>query len=196
MEQSNDNVEPEEDDDVMDLDPKTRNRKSMLRPKSSKSSKKAISRKESLLSIKKGERHSETDDGEEGELLIRDENDADAKRVDLDPVSQRSPDPTTIPNRDDTHSKPREQFRVKMMNHTIPSYEPQGPGDAWTCAFDGCNYKVYQARALASKEMIKAHFIDHAEKAQEQLDLIQNESRPYLSVQYATPLFSFSRSHS
>ena len=66
-------------------------------------------------------------------------------------------------------------------NNPLPSYyEPHGPGDTWQCPYDGCVYKVWDARKPASVEMIKKHFVTtHASNAE---DLIYQESKPWVSV--------------
>ena len=67
-------------------------------------------------------------------------------------------------------------------NNLLPSYyEPQGPGNTWTCPYGGCSYKVWEAREGPSIEMIKEHFVDtHAGKA---ADLVNEERRPWTSVE-------------
>jgi hypothetical protein len=65
----------------------------------------------------------------------------------------------------------------------VPAYyEPHGPGDTWTCPYDGCNFKVWEGRKPKSLEMMKNHFGDtHANPME---DLIHSESRPWSGVSH------------
>ena len=71
---------------------------------------------------------------------------------------------------------------LDIFTEPMPSFEPQGPGDTWTCCFDGCNHKVYGASTPESRGLIKEHYRSHAHECQAQIDLVQKEERPYLPV--------------
>lgn len=80
-------------------------------------------------------------------------------------------------------SKPSKTDPVPYIKEEpLPSYKPQGPGDTWTCTFDGCIHRIYGATAPASRELIKEHYRGHAVSAQAQMDLVYKEERPYLPV--------------
>jgi hypothetical protein len=65
----------------------------------------------------------------------------------------------------------------------LPSYyEPRGPGDTWTCPYDGCDHQVWDARAAESIKMISDHFEKVHEGAAE--EVVNQESRPWVSVGY------------
>lgn len=70
----------------------------------------------------------------------------------------------------------------KILEQSPPSFTPQGPGDTWTCAVDGCNYKVYQAREAYSQQMIHEHFKGHNFEARDKFDLVLKEERPHLPI--------------
>lgn len=55
-----------------------------------------------------------------------------------------------------------EAAQPKIVEKPIPSYEPQGPGDTWTCNIDGCTYPVYAARTAQGRSLIKDHYHSHA----------------------------------
>lgn len=75
--------------------------------------------------------------------------------------------------------------KVRHADSLLPAYfEPRGYGDEWKCSYDNCNHKVWEARHPDSVEMIKQHFlITHRGNAH---DLINQESRPWLSVKYVS----------
>lgn len=61
-------------------------------------------------------------------------------------------------------------------------YEPQGPGDSWSCPYEGCNTEVWAARTPDSISLINDHFTkSHAGTAEE---LILSQCRPWLSVDH------------
>lgn len=147
-----------------------RKTKSILRPKGSKFSKKNNRRRQSLSAI--------VDDGE-------------ATSAAEDGLPQPSPlaavaprEPPREPPRDSTYPYylPRKVTEVKMVSYDIPTDQPQGPGDLWTCNFQNCNHRVHQASKPKGKAQIKEHFQNHARQAQEKIDLALSESRPYLPV--------------
>lgn len=70
----------------------------------------------------------------------------------------------------------------KILEKSPPSFTPQGPDDTWTCAVDGCNYKVYQAREAYSQQMIDEHLKGHNFGARDKLDLVLKEERPHLPI--------------
>ena len=77
---------------------------------------------------------------------------------------------------------PRKYLELRVVEYDLPSTEPQGPGNLWTCTFEGCSYRVHEASKPDGKARIMEHFKTHATRAQEKIDLALNESRPYLPV--------------
>ena len=77
---------------------------------------------------------------------------------------------------------PRKYLELKVVDYDLPSTEPQGPGDLWTCTFESCFHRVHEASKLDGKARIMEHFDTHATQAREKIDLALNESRPYLPV--------------
>ena len=80
---------------------------------------------------------------------------------------------------------PRKFLELKVVEHNVYSMEPQGPGDLWTCPFEGCAHRVHKASSNEGKELIRAHFKTHDSLAEDKINLALNESRPYLPVKYA-----------
>ncbi|KAI4243573.1 MAG: hypothetical protein L6R40_003396 [Gallowayella cf. fulva] len=146
-----------------------RKSRSILQPKGSKCSKKTAGRRRSLPSIVDG-----PGDGEESEEELDDEI-AQPEPSPLAAVSQREQPPYP-------YHAPRETIEVEMVAYDIPSDQPQGPGDLWTCQFENCNQRVHEASKPKGKAQIKSHFQEHARRAQEKIDLALAESRPYLPV--------------
>lgn len=95
------------------------------------------------------------------------------------PPAVASPDPDDPPS---PTFLPRKYLELKVVEYDLPSKEPQGPGDLWTCTFEGCFHRVHEAPTRGGKKRIKEHFKTHATQAQEKIDLAINESRPYLPV--------------
>lgn len=88
-------------------------------------------------------------------------------------------------------TRPHRYLELKLERFELPSTEPQGPGDLWTCAFRGCGKREHEASTAEGQERINLHFQFHAEQAQELIDLAKQESRPYLPVKYGfVPSFS------
>ncbi|KAI4086296.1 MAG: hypothetical protein LQ344_007665 [Seirophora lacunosa] len=154
-----------------------RKSKSILRPKGSKFSKKNAGRRPSLPTLVGDiERLNSISDSE-------------------DEVSEASP-LAAVATRESPPGFPREALRessypcyeprkfkeVKMVSYDVPSDQPQGPGDLWTCAFENCNRRVHEASKPKGKAQIREHFQDHARQAQEKIDLALSEARPYLPV--------------
>ncbi|KAL8722948.1 MAG: hypothetical protein Q9225_000640 [Loekoesia sp. 1 TL-2023] len=142
-----------------------RKSKSILQPKGSKFSKKTAGRRQSLPA---------TTDGKE---------EANAESIDEDELPEPSPLAAVAP-REPLYPNylPSKVPELKMVSYDIPSDQPQGPGDLWTCTFENCNHRVHEASKSKGKAQIKEHFREHARQAQEKIDLALTESRPYLPV--------------
>ena len=158
----------------------SRKRKSILQPKGSKYSKKATGRRQTFR----------TDNVDFGE-----DEDEDVVMEEISPLATVAPRANNIDRSapkyssalDDyaSHHKylPRKHTEVKLVSYQIPSTEPQGPGDMWTCTFEGCRQRVHAASTSEGKERIKVHFKEHADAAQEKIELAYKEARPYLPVE-------------
>lgn len=157
----------------------SRKRKSILQPKGSKYSKKATGRRRSFRKPS-----TEFNSGEDEDLVMED----------ASPLATAAPRATSqiLPK---THSSvlddyashheylPRKYVESQLVRYKLPSTEPQGPGDIWTCTFEGCRQRVHAASTPDGKEKIKSHFREHAKAAQAKIDLALQESRPYLPVE-------------
>jgi len=89
-----------------------------------------------------------------------------------------------LPLRSGVRRTPRKKEKsiLKIIESPLPSYDPQGPGDTWTCDFDGCAHKIYGASTPDARALIKEHYRTHAFESQAQIDLVYKEERPYLPV--------------
>ncbi|KAL8694485.1 MAG: hypothetical protein Q9218_000898 [Villophora microphyllina] len=141
-----------------------RKSRSILRPKGSKFSRKAASRRLGAPVV--------ADQVDEASACS--EEIASPQRSPLAAVTQQEPE---YQNR-----LPRKFAEIKMVPYDIPSDQPQGPGDLWTCTFENCNHRVHAASETKGRAQIKEHFQQHARRAQEKIDLALAESRPYLPV--------------
>ena len=85
---------------------------------------------------------------------------------------------------------PRKYLEIRAVTYPIPSLEPQGPGDLWTCSLGNCHKRVHLASTPEGKELVREHLKSHikdngagnVEGAQHKIDLALDESRPYLPV--------------
>lgn len=162
----------------------TRKRKSILQPSGGKTARKAAGRRKSLFPV---DGPIEDSHGEE------ENDDEDLRFSEGSPITtihtaedlQVLTNPPTEGSTDDTQSLkylPRKYSELRVVEYDLPSTEPQGPGDLWTCTFEGCFYRVHEASKPDGKARVMGHFKTHATQAQEKIDLALNESRPYLPV--------------
>ena len=153
-------------------------RKGALRPRSNQASKKFITRKESLRSATRTQqdRQEDVDDSENSAS----EPAASSSTSRNQSTSRASRSQTDAP-RKNAMAETQALVEPQPADQPLPSYyEPHGPGDTWTCPYDGCNQKVWEARARTSVSMIKEHFIKtHAGQAEA---LVNQETRPWVSV--------------
>lgn len=172
------------DEDNANINVVGRKHKSVLQPSGGKYSRKAAIRRKSLRHAQ-NQGDSPNDDNsdpraqsEESPITtIR-----NAKELELltnppiDP-DRSSPEATSSPK-----YLPRKFIELKVVEYDLPSTELQGPGDLWTCTFEGCFHRIHQASSSEGKARIKEHFKTHANQAQEKINLVLNEGRPYLPV--------------
>jgi hypothetical protein len=165
-------------------------RKSILQPSGGKFSKKAAGRRRSLPPIGFGvaDQDSEgdlVDDGvEEGE----DSPPPPSDHEQVDPDDRDSP-PAAETSPSNYHDYlPRKYVEVKLVEYDLPSSRPEIPGDLWSCPFETCNHEVQGASSETGKASIKEHYELHARDAQQKIDLVHKESRPYLPVGCVFPL--------
>jgi hypothetical protein len=159
-------------------------RKSILQPSGSKFSKKAAGRRRSLPPIDAGVIEQDLEVECVDKEPTEKENPAlpsiDHKKMSLHARGPQKPSedkPTAYPD-----FLPRKYLEVKLVEYDLPSCRAQGPGDLWTCPFDTCGREVREASTAAGNSSIKEHFQVHAREAQEKIDLVLKESRPYLPV--------------
>ncbi|KAL8830734.1 MAG: hypothetical protein Q9191_001264 [Dirinaria sp. TL-2023a] len=171
------------DDEVVDFaSPQgtSRKRKSILQPKGSKYSKKATGRRQSLRPTNTNA----TDDFDEDQVM-----------EEISPLASVAPrNATTSKPPPKKHSSalddyashheylPRVYTETKLVQYKIPSAEPQGPGDLWTCSFESCRHRVHAGSTADGQARINDHLKNHVESIQAKIDLALEESRPYLPV--------------
>ncbi|KAL9612506.1 MAG: hypothetical protein Q9167_002891 [Letrouitia subvulpina] len=147
--------------------PQKRKSTSILQPKGSKFSKKAASRRRSPNAADVDNAQvSESNSSEEDPLPREVSPLAAVSRTDI-------PQPNLLAQRYE---------EIKIIPHEIPTDQPQGPGDIWTCPFENCEQRVHQGSKPKGQTKIKEHFQLHAQQAQEKIDLALKEARPYLPV--------------
>lgn len=162
----------------------TRKRKSILAPSGGKTARKAAGRRKSLYAVDgriEGSHGEEENDDEDSRLSEGSPITTIRTAEDLELLTN----PLTEGSTDDAQGLkylPRKYLELRVVEYDLPSREPQGPGDLWTCNFEGCFYRVHEASKPDGKANITEHFKSHATKAQEKIDLALNESRPYLPV--------------
>lgn len=188
-----DTVTSDETNEVID-NPRAK-RKSILQLAGSKFSKKAAGRRRSLppIDVEVTEPDGEVESPDSG---LAEEDTPALPPTNSKQISShtRSHQPTTEASPALYHDYlPRKYADVKVVEYDLPSCQPDQPGDLWTCPFDTCNHKVQEASTAAGNASIKDHFQAHAKQAQEKIDLVYKESRPYLPVEFVFPFpFSFS----
>ena len=159
-------------------------RKSILQPKGSKYSKKGTHRRGNLPVADK----SDSDDDSDEETEESTSPLATAVARSTTTLTTRT---SVLPKRhssaiDDYTSHHRYLPRITekkiLVSYALPSTEPQGPGDIWTCTFEGCLKRVHAASSDDGKAEIQEHFKYHTTSAEEKIRLAITESRPYLPV--------------
>lgn len=161
----------------------TRKHKSILQPSGGKTARKAAGRRKSLFAV------DDLSEGPHGE----EQNDEDSQFFEGYPITtihtaedlELLTNPPRESSPEDAHGLkylPRKYLELRVVEYDLPSMEPQGPGDLWTCTLEGCFHRVHEASKPAGKARIMEHFKTHATQAQEKIDLALNESRPYLPV--------------
>ena len=161
----------------------TRKRKSILQPSGGKTARKAAGRRKSILELDGSNEssHREEEFDEDSHFSegspIRTIRTAENLELMTNPLREGSPL--------DAHGLryfPQKYLELRVVEYDLPSTEPQGPGDLWTCTFEGCFHRVHGASSSDGKARIMEHFKTHETQAQEKIDLVLNESRPYLPV--------------
>lgn len=175
------NISSDEEDDN-NVDVVGRKHKSVLQPSGGKYSKKAAARRKSLRATQGSgdslnDENSDERANPEGSPITTIRSAKDLELLTNPPVDRSPPEATPS-----LKFLPRKYLELKVVEYDLPSTEPQGPGDLWTCTFDGCFYRVHEASLSDGKMKVKEHFQTHATQAQEKIDLVLNESRPYLPV--------------
>lgn len=160
----------------------TRKRKSILQPSGGKTARKAAGRRKSLLAVDgPTEGSHEEDENEESHSSEQSPIIAIRTAEELELLTN----PPGEGSRDDAHGLkylPRKYLELRVVEYDLPSTEPQGPGDLWTCTFESCFHRVHGASKPEGKARVSEHFKTHATQAQEKINLALNESRPYLPV--------------
>lgn len=178
--------EADVNDRVVDLHQRPHKRKSLLRPKSSKfartgagkgvsvsvTSRDEVSDNEGPATEELGSQRTET-----GTRKTK-----ATKRARAASGSNDGSHPGSMHSDTESSHKAHDVAAFKILEQLTPSFTPRGPGDVWTCAVDGCNYKVYQASKAYSQQMIDEHFKSPHFGARDKLDLVLKEERPHLPI--------------
>ena len=180
---------PDEDvakDRGVELHPRSHKRKSLLRPKSSKSARAGAGKGVGVSAISCDD-ISDNEDSTTQELGSQstETGPRDTRATKRAKVGSGSNDAShleELPLDPDSSHDAHNTATFTILEQSPSSSEPQGPGDTWTCAVDGCNYKVYQARKAYSQQMINEHFEGHNFGARDKLDLVLKEGRPHLPI--------------
>ena len=165
-----------DEDDGGDINIVGRKQKSILQPSGSKYSRKAAARRRGLAQATGSQSDDDGQNNERSPITVL-RNARDLENLTNPPTSHSSPDAIRSPK-----FLPRRYLELKVVEYNLPSTKPQGPGDLWTCTFEGCFYRVHEASTAEGKTRTREHFKTHASQAQEKIDLVLNESRPYLPV--------------
>ena len=165
----------------------TRKRKSFLRPSGAKSAKKARTAPSNFR----------------GSTTLDEDDESDEDKVEDSRSVARASTITTIRNgehlnlitnphmRSNDHESreqsapqflPLKYLELNVAEYDIPSTKPQGPGGLWTCSFEDCRARVHKAGIDSGQEKVKEHLKTHIVK--EKIDLVREESKPYLPVKY------------
>lgn len=83
--------------------------------------------------------------------------------------------------------------RVVLRADPLPSMEPKGPNQTWTCEQPDCNYLVRGADDEDAKELIRNHFEEHEKEASDEaeeralnkINLAMQESQGHMPIKYA-----------
>ena len=162
-----------DDDENGNAIPVKRKQKSILQPSGGKYSQKAAARHGELDAGTKIEDEDDTTNGDESPTMTaRHTRHRDSGST---PTSRSSPDASNY--------LPPRHIELKVVQYDIPSTDPQGPGDLWTCMFGTCRKRIYEASTIDGQSRVKEHVKSHASQAQEKIELVLNESRPYLPVE-------------
>lgn len=184
------------EDELVCLHSGSHRRKSILQPLGSKRSKKSAARRKTLPYV------APTSEGEGNDIDADDDASSFPDKVSSSNEYSSLVLPSRTRSGPHVHSepgpfqkvrstRPHRYLELKLERFELPSTEPQGPGDLWTCAFRGCGKREHEASTAEGQERISSHFQIHAEQAQELIDLAKQESRPYLPVKYVfVPSFS------
>ena len=172
----------EENDDLTEIPHK---RKSILRPSGGKSAKRAKTATASRRSLAMTDENSSSDNEDQKEAdEISITTITNAQHLDL--ITNPPRQPSTHPFQDDRasppHYLPRKYLELSLAEYDVPSTDPQGPGGLWTCTFEGCHSRVHQAATASGQERVKEHLKTHIAHARDRIDLVLDESRPYLPV--------------
>lgn len=75
-----------------------------------------------------------------------------------------------------------EHLRLSLETLKTPSFEPMGPLGLWNCHRKGCKYSLYDVQEDSTQELIRQHFLKHAESIRAQLarfKAVKQESKPH-----------------
>ncbi|KAF1822297.1 uncharacterized protein K489DRAFT_381047 [Dissoconium aciculare CBS 342.82] len=101
------------------------------------------------------------------------------KRQSSRALSDEGIDIPSSPDNTDSNADSRTSANKMIHDMTYPANDP-GQEDTWTCALDGCRYKIYGALKPESQRLIKEHYELHAFDDDERVRLVKRLQEPSL----------------
>jgi hypothetical protein len=107
-------------------------------------------------------------------------------------VDLSSPAPSSPSEEDQSEDAPEEALPLRWRSGTktaspamlppvisspLPEYTANGPGDSWTCTFDGCSQNVYGVSTEVGRRLVKEHLQDHAKGRLKEVALVMSEEQ-------------------
>lgn len=89
-----------------------------------------------------------------------------------------SDEPLPLRWRSGNVTKPASQAMLPpVISSPLPEYTANGPGDSWTCTFDGCSQNIYGVSTELGRRLVKEHLQDHAKGRQKEVALVMSEEQ-------------------
>jgi hypothetical protein len=71
--------------------------------------------------------------------------------------------------------KPTPSVVPAILSTPLPTYEPNGPRDSWTCTFDGCGQRIYGCSRDLGRQLITEHLEDHTKGREKVVGILWRE---------------------
>jgi hypothetical protein len=101
------------------------------------------------------------------------------KRQSSHALSDEGIDIPSSPDNADNHDENKASIKRLIHDQTYPAND-QVQEDTWTCALDGCRYRIYGASKPDSRSLIKEHYELHAFDDDERVRLVKKLQEPSL----------------